>query len=257
MVYKNDVHFPHLERTHERPPLWGGLFDTLRPRQDGRCFTHDTFKRIFLNENVRISIKISLKSVPKGPINNNPALVQIMTWRRPGDKPLSEPMLVKSLTHICVTRPQWVKGFHDIDGLVQERHNSSALAVELRLSCTKPLISYMAHLAMTLQWNGHHLMTFTTYVLSDLAGGDGRPWGEQISERWTASLHLWTFQGWMGQAGQMGRHSQHVLAEREMAYTSAEALVSRLLDYRHMDRCCYNEVQKIMIHVNGVVKERR
>ena len=30
-----------------------------------------------------------------------------MAWRRPGDKPISEPMLV-SLTHICVTRPQWV-----------------------------------------------------------------------------------------------------------------------------------------------------
>ena len=27
---------------------------------------------------------------------------------------------------------------HDIDGLVQERHNSSALAMELRLSCTNP-----------------------------------------------------------------------------------------------------------------------
>ena len=32
-----------------------------------------------------------------------------MAWRRPGDKPLSEPMLVNSLTHICVTRPQWIK----------------------------------------------------------------------------------------------------------------------------------------------------
>ena len=53
-------------------------------------------------------LKISLKFVPKGSINNNPALFQIMTWRRPGDKPLSEPMLVSSLTHICVTRPQWV-----------------------------------------------------------------------------------------------------------------------------------------------------
>ena len=56
-----------------------------------------------------ISIKISLKLIPKGPINNIPALVQIMAWRRPGDKPLSEPMLVSLLTHICVTRPQWVK----------------------------------------------------------------------------------------------------------------------------------------------------
>ena len=32
-----------------------------------------------------------------------------MAWRRPGDKPLYEPMMVRSLTHICVTRPQWVK----------------------------------------------------------------------------------------------------------------------------------------------------
>ena len=44
----------------------------------------------------------------KGPINNIPALVQIMAWRRPGDKPLPEPMMVNLLTHICVTRPQWV-----------------------------------------------------------------------------------------------------------------------------------------------------
>ena len=31
-----------------------------------------------------------------------------MACRRPGDKPLSEPMMVSLLTHICVTRPQWV-----------------------------------------------------------------------------------------------------------------------------------------------------
>ena len=39
----------------------------------------------------RIPIKISLKFVPDGPINNIPALFQITVWRRPGDKPLSEP----------------------------------------------------------------------------------------------------------------------------------------------------------------------
>ena len=83
--------------------------NTLRPRQNGRLFADDTFKRIFLNENVGISIKISLKFVHKGPINNILALVQIMAWRRPGDKPLSEPMVVRLPTHICVTRPQWVK----------------------------------------------------------------------------------------------------------------------------------------------------
>ena len=66
----------------------------------------DIFNHIFLNKNVRISIKISLKFVPKGPINNIPALVQIMAWRRPGNKPLSEPMMVGLLTHINITRPQ-------------------------------------------------------------------------------------------------------------------------------------------------------
>ena len=90
-------------------------FNTLRPRQNGHRFADDTFKRIFLNENVRISIKISLNFVPKGPINNNPALVQIMAWRRSGDKPLSEPMMVSLLTHICVTRPQWVNDWFVIN----------------------------------------------------------------------------------------------------------------------------------------------
>ena len=45
----------------------------------------DIFKWIFLKKNDRIPIQISLKFVPKGPINNNPSLVQIMAWYRPGD----------------------------------------------------------------------------------------------------------------------------------------------------------------------------
>ena len=81
------------------------VVNSLRPRQNGRHFADDVFKCIFLNENVWILLKISLKFVPKGPINNMPSLVQVMTWRRPGDKPLSEPMLVSLLTHISVTRP--------------------------------------------------------------------------------------------------------------------------------------------------------
>ena len=67
------------------------------------------FKCIFLNENVWIPIEISLKFVPKDSIDNNPALFQTMAWRRPGDKPLFEPMMVRLPTHICVTRPQWVE----------------------------------------------------------------------------------------------------------------------------------------------------
>ena len=37
-----------------------------------------------------------------------------MAWRRPGDKPLSEPIMVWLLTHICVTR-HWVNSFYDIE----------------------------------------------------------------------------------------------------------------------------------------------
>ena len=80
--------------------------NTLRPRQNDRHFADDIFKCIFLNENTSISINISLKFVPEGLINNIQALVQIMAWLRLGDKPLSEPMMVSLLTHICITRPQ-------------------------------------------------------------------------------------------------------------------------------------------------------
>ena len=85
------------------------MYQLIEAETNGRHFADDIFKCIFMNENVWIPIKIPLKFVPKGPINNIPALVQIMAWRRPGDKPLSEPMMVSLPTHICVTRPQWVK----------------------------------------------------------------------------------------------------------------------------------------------------
>ena len=83
--------------------------NTLRPRQNGRYFADDIFKCIFLNKNASIAIKISLKFVLGGRINNIPALVQIMAWHWLGDKPLSEPMMVSLLTHICITWLQWVK----------------------------------------------------------------------------------------------------------------------------------------------------
>ena len=98
----------HDARTTQKRSSQGDTRDvsSLRSRQNGCHFADDTFKHIFLNENVRISIEISLKFVPKGPINNIPSLVLIMAWRRPGDKPLSEPMVVRLPRHICVTRSQ-------------------------------------------------------------------------------------------------------------------------------------------------------
>ena len=53
------------------------------------------FKCIFLNENDGISIQISLKFVPRSPIVNKQALVQVMARRRTGDKPLPEPMMTQ------------------------------------------------------------------------------------------------------------------------------------------------------------------
>ena len=91
----------------------------LRPRQNGRHFADDIFKCIFLNENDWIPMKISLKFVPQGPINNIPALVQIMAWRWPGDKPLSGPMMDNyifttfcwstSLTHMYAPKPTMIQ----------------------------------------------------------------------------------------------------------------------------------------------------
>ena len=58
-------------------------------------FADDSFKCIFVNENDRIPIRISLKFVLTSPIGNKPALVEVMAWRRTVDKPLPEPMLIQ------------------------------------------------------------------------------------------------------------------------------------------------------------------
>ena len=80
-------------------------------RWNAHHFADGIFKRIFVNTNVWISTITSPKFVPKGPINIIPALDQMMACCRQGDKPISEPMVVSLLTHICITRPQWVKVF--------------------------------------------------------------------------------------------------------------------------------------------------
>ena len=96
------VHCHRLNWGHQVLTRWG------RDKM-AATLADDTFKYKFFNENVLISIKISLRFVPKGPINNILALVQKMAWRRPGDKALYEPMMFSLLMHICIT--QWVKNF--------------------------------------------------------------------------------------------------------------------------------------------------
>ena len=109
---------------------WPQNVNTWRPRQNGRHLPDDPdskvhgahlghvgprwapwwphescYQGIFSNF-LEWKCIISLKSVFEGPINNIPASVQIMAWRRPGDKQLSEPMMVRLPTHMRVTRPQ-------------------------------------------------------------------------------------------------------------------------------------------------------
>ena len=55
----------------------------------------DISKCIFLDQNDRIPIQVSLKFVPKSAIDNKPVLVQVMARRRPGDKSLPEPILTR------------------------------------------------------------------------------------------------------------------------------------------------------------------
>ena len=73
--------------------LIGSTAITLGERQNRRNVEDNIFKRIFLNGNCCVFIEISLRFVPKGPINNIPAFVQMMAWHRSGDKPLSESMI--------------------------------------------------------------------------------------------------------------------------------------------------------------------
>ena len=99
------------------------VINTLRLRQNGQHFPDKIFKCIFLNENISVLNTIWLKFVPKGPIDNDTTLGQIMAWRWQfvpkgpidndttlgqimawrwqRDKPLSEPMMVSLLTHMC------------------------------------------------------------------------------------------------------------------------------------------------------------
>ena len=90
-------HFETMVRFESFPVVLavGSPFNSSPLGQNGRHFTDDIFKCIFMNEKFCILIKISLQFVPKSPIDHKPALVYVMAWRRPGAKPLTEPMLTQ------------------------------------------------------------------------------------------------------------------------------------------------------------------
>ena len=158
----------------------------LRPRPNRRHFADHIFKCIFENENERISPRISLKFVPKDRINNIAALVQIMAWRRPGDKPLSEPMMISLLTHICVTRPQWVNGLapnkqhqvitwtrcnHDLwHYMASLDHNELIVSFAIRnimRTCPQHICSYSGNtwLCVHCQWTHNQVFLLLSHML--------------------------------------------------------------------------------------------
>ena len=120
--------------------LLHATLNSLRPRQNGCHLADDSFICIFLNEKIWISIKISLKFIFKGPIDNILALIQIMAWRRSGDKPLSEQMMIILLTHICIYASV---GFIELIELTKNNWASSertkSIPIGMRKKYTGPL----------------------------------------------------------------------------------------------------------------------
>ena len=72
---------------------WSSQYIALWKMLNCRHFSDDIFKCIFSMKIAKF-LQISLRVIPKGPINNNPASVQIMAWCRLGDKPLSESIVI-------------------------------------------------------------------------------------------------------------------------------------------------------------------
>ena len=88
-----------LSRRHCRVinlPVWDGSdsFNSSSLGQRDHYFADDIFKCISLNEKFYISIRIALKSVPRGLFEDNLTLVQVMAWRQTGDKILPEPVMI-------------------------------------------------------------------------------------------------------------------------------------------------------------------
>ena len=115
-------------------------FNSSYPRQYGWHFPGDIFKCIFLNENLWISLQILLKFVLEVRINNFSALVQIMAWRRPSDKTLSEPMMVNLLTYICIPLLQWVNSLLPSEAIWHQSLWSSLVQVKA-ITCMMMLVS--------------------------------------------------------------------------------------------------------------------
>ena len=93
LAYIRKAKIKHTQTYNISIYIW--CFNSSPPKRNGRHFTDDWSRCIFVKEKYGILIQISLELVPKGPFDNKATLVRVMAWRRIVDKPLSEPMLTR------------------------------------------------------------------------------------------------------------------------------------------------------------------
>ena len=86
---------PIQDKMHVKPEVWQMGLTHLPLDKMAAILADDIFNCFFLYENDRIQIQISLKYVPRSPIDNMLALVQVMAWCRTGDESLPEPMMTQ------------------------------------------------------------------------------------------------------------------------------------------------------------------
>ena len=120
---------------------------------------------ILLNEKFCISAKISLNFVPKGSIDNDPALIQIMAWHRKGDKPLSEPMLTWFIDVYAALGEDELKHFdgattHLFNHVSYEWRNNSSVLDNIETNDSSVWHSSCCYLI----WTTHHLIHNYIYV---------------------------------------------------------------------------------------------
>ena len=69
-----------------------------------------TFSIVFTWMKMVVPIQVSLKYISMSPINSKLALVQVMAWRRAGDKPLPELMMTQLIHAYVRQKGRWVTG---------------------------------------------------------------------------------------------------------------------------------------------------
>ena len=106
-----------------------------------------------------------------------------MAWRRPGDKPLSEPMMVSLPTHICVTRPQWVNSVGSgadwaigLFSLWNKLHSVTTCHPYIQ-SATKQIVITIDYRSLDISW------THKRHPMPHSYGGCGQFVEERSSER--------------------------------------------------------------------------